>query len=57
LSNAAFLARSHLLDTGDGTGNDLIKPTPTARNRRDERGVIRSLSAPTRVAHIRILPW
>jgi hypothetical protein len=38
LSNAAFVARSNLLDTGDGAGNDLIKPTPAARNCRDERG-------------------
>src|SRR5262249_31323484 len=35
--------------------NDLIKPTPTARNRRDERGVIRSLPAPTRKGQNRSL--
>src|SRR4029077_7349840 len=38
LANAAFLARRNLIDTGDGAGNELIKPTPAARNRRDERG-------------------
>src|SRR5262249_46016296 len=37
LSNAAFVARSDLLDTGDGAGNDLIKPTSATRNRCDER--------------------
>jgi hypothetical protein len=42
LSNAAFFARSNLLDT-DGAGNDLIKPTPAARDRCDKRGA--SLSA------------
>jgi len=35
LSNAAFLARGNLLDIGDGAGNDLIKPTSAARNRRE----------------------
>jgi hypothetical protein len=33
LSNAAFLAPGNLLDTVDGAGNELIKPTPAARNR------------------------
>src|SRR5262249_20644167 len=37
LSNAAFVARSKLLDTGDGAGNDLSKPTLAARHRCDER--------------------
>jgi hypothetical protein len=37
LSNAAFLARSNLLDTGYGAGNDLSKPTPATRDRCDER--------------------
>ena len=32
LSNAAFVACSDLLDTGDGAGNDLIKPTPATRD-------------------------
>jgi hypothetical protein len=41
LSNAAVLARSNLLDTGDGAGNDLIAPTPAARNRSDERRACR----------------
>src|SRR5947209_11536358 len=38
LSNAASLPRSDLLDTGDGAGNILIKPTPATRDRCDERG-------------------
>src|SRR5437667_11318362 len=38
LSNAASLPRSDLLDTGDGAGNNLIKPTPATRDRCDERG-------------------
>src|SRR5262245_19505330 len=38
LSNAAFVTHSNLLDTGDGAGNDLIKPAPATRNRCDERG-------------------
>jgi len=33
-----FFACSNLLDTGDGAGNDLIKPTPATRDRCDERG-------------------
>src|SRR6266480_5801922 len=37
LSNAAFLARSNVLDTGVGAGNNLIKPTPAACYRCDER--------------------
>src|SRR5262249_4403364 len=37
LSNAAFVARSKLLGTGDGAGNDVSKPTPAARHRCDER--------------------
>src|SRR6266481_3982827 len=37
LSNAEFVARGNLLDTGDGAGDDLIKPTPAARYRYDER--------------------
>jgi hypothetical protein len=37
LSNAAFVARGNLLDTGDSAGDDLIKPTPAARDRCDER--------------------
>jgi hypothetical protein len=37
LSNAAFLARINLLDTGDGAGNNLIKPTPTTCDRCNER--------------------
>jgi hypothetical protein len=36
LSNAAFVAGSNLLDTGDGASNNLIKPMPAARNRCDE---------------------
>jgi hypothetical protein len=38
LANAAFFPCSNLLDTGDTAGNDLIKPAPAARNRRDQRG-------------------
>jgi len=38
LSNAAFVTRSDVLDTGDGADNDLIKPMPAAPDRRDERG-------------------
>ena len=38
LSNAAFFACSNLLDTGDGAGNDLLKPTPATRDRGNERG-------------------
>ena len=37
LSNAAFVPCSDLLDTGDGAGNDLIKPTSATRDRCDER--------------------
>src|SRR5262249_57820730 len=37
LSNAAFVACSNLLDTGYSAGNDLVKPAPTTRDRRDER--------------------
>jgi len=32
LSNAAFLPRSNLLDTSDGAGDYLIKPTSPARD-------------------------
>src|SRR5215471_12324214 len=38
LSNAAFFACSNLVDTGDGAGNDLIKPAPATRDRSDQRG-------------------
>jgi hypothetical protein len=38
LSNAAFVARSNLLGTRDGAGNDLIKPMPATCDRCDERG-------------------
>ena len=38
MSNAAFVPRSDLFDTGDGAGNDLIKPTSATRDRCDERG-------------------
>ena len=38
LSNAAFVARSNLLDTGDSAGNNLIEPMPATRDRCDERG-------------------
>src|SRR5258708_2820363 len=38
LSNAAFVACSNLLDTGHGASNNLIKPTPAARDRCDECG-------------------
>jgi hypothetical protein len=38
LSNAAFIPRSDLLDTGDGAGNHSIKPAPTTRDRCDQRG-------------------
>jgi len=38
LSDAAFVPRSDLLDSGDGAGNDLIKPTSATRDRCDERG-------------------
>jgi hypothetical protein len=38
LSNAAFIPRSDLLDTGDGAGNHFIKPAPTTRDRCDQRG-------------------
>jgi hypothetical protein len=38
LSNAAFVTRGNLLDSGDGTGDDLIKPKPAACCRRDEPG-------------------
>src|SRR5262249_36074820 len=31
-----FLPGSNLLDTGDGAGNELIKPTPATRDRCDE---------------------
>jgi hypothetical protein len=34
LSNAAFFVCSNLLDTGDGAGKDLIKPTGHARSMR-----------------------
>jgi hypothetical protein len=34
LSNAAFIPRSDLLDTGDGAGNHFIKPAPTTRSLR-----------------------
>ena len=37
LANAALFTRSNLLDT-DGTGNDLKKPTPAARDRCDKCG-------------------
>jgi hypothetical protein len=32
LSNAAFFARSDLIDTEDVAGNDFIKPATTARD-------------------------
>jgi hypothetical protein len=38
LSDAAFVPRRNLLDTGDGAGNDLINPTSATRDRCDERG-------------------
>src|SRR5258706_4826206 len=38
LSNAAFVTRSNLLDTGHGASNNLIKPPPAARDRCDEYG-------------------
>src|SRR5215471_147658 len=37
LSNAAFVPRSDLLDTGDGAADDLIKPTSATRDRCNER--------------------
>jgi hypothetical protein len=40
LSNAAFVTRGNLLDSGDGTGDDLIKPKPAACCRCDERGAV-----------------
>jgi hypothetical protein len=47
LSNAAFVACSNLLHTGDGAGNDLIKPTPATRDRCDERGAGLGANRPT----------
>ena len=38
LSNAAFVAGGNLRDTGHGASNNLIKPTPAARDRCDECG-------------------
>src|SRR5207249_12020479 len=38
LSNAAVVADSNLLDTGHGASNNLIKPTPAARDRCNKRG-------------------
>ena len=38
LSNGAFLARSDLLGTGDGAGDDLIKPMSPTCDRCDEGG-------------------
>ena len=38
LVDIAFFACSNLLDTGDGAGNDLLKPTPATRDRGNERG-------------------
>src|SRR5258708_26527980 len=38
LSNAAFVTRSNLLDTGHGASNNLIKPTPATGDRCDECG-------------------
>jgi hypothetical protein len=37
LSNAAFVTRSNLLNSGDGAGDDFIKLTPAACHRCDER--------------------
>jgi hypothetical protein len=38
LSNAAFFPASNLLDACDSAANDLIKPSPTTRDRCDQRG-------------------
>ena len=70
LSNAAFVPRSNLLDTGDGAGNDLIKPTSATRDRCDERGAGRGANGSNIVwrhryrhddlapsLHRRLLPW
>ena len=37
-ADAAFFARSDLIDTGDGAGNDLIKPATTTRDGCDKCG-------------------
>ena len=70
LSNAAFVAGSNLLDTGHSASNNLIKPTPAARDRCDECGaglganrstvVRRHGSRHDEIAspfHWRLLPW
>src|SRR5438067_2332258 len=70
LSNAAFVAGSNLLDTGHGASNNLIKPTPAARDRCDECGAGLGANRSTVVRrhesrhddiaspfHWRLLPW
>ncbi len=70
LSNAAFVARSNLLGTRDGAGNDLIKPMPATCDRCDERGASLSTNGSTVVRrhgrrrddvasslHVRLPPW
>jgi len=70
LSNAAFVAGGNLLDTGHGASNNLIKPTPAARDRCDECGAGLGANRPTVVRqhgsrhddiaapfHWRLLPW
>jgi hypothetical protein len=50
LSNGTFFACSDLIHTGDGAGNDLIEPTPTARDGCDKvwRGSRRGSDGATR---------
>src|SRR5205807_5059252 len=70
LSNAAFVAGSNLLDTSHGASNNLIKPTPAARDRCDECGAGLGANRSTVVRrhesrrddiaspfHWRLLPW
>jgi hypothetical protein len=70
LSNAAFVTRSNLLDIGHGASNNLIKPTPAARDRCDECGaglcangstvMMRHASRRDDISspfHWRLLPW
>ena len=38
LADAAFFARSDLLDIGDGASNDLFEPATTTGDRCDKRG-------------------
>src|SRR5437763_5913002 len=70
LSNAAFVAGGNLLDIGHGASNNLIKPTPAARDRCDEYGAGLGANRSTVVRrhgsrhddiaspfHWRLLPW